>query len=323
MSDLTTADDFALESATKDGSDKDYTISRWSKKGDRLYLNDDSKLDKHSVYVDLETGSVEGVPSSSWSTDVSVEGDTLTVTVEYGKVRTKTKEFVVAVTGEAFDADGDEDTDADEDGDGPEVVTDGGEDVTDHVSDETIETAIKNHDGPLDHPETATVEEVRDALAWLQEGAEEMWSEWMDNVEHGETRVVHEDRETIVFATGQQSIPRRDLREFYPEELGERVPEIANAIHHELARERCDYDWGTEYPVVVRKPESFDAGQQYVEAVVNGLQRNHGLSPGQAWAYYGVEIRGNSMSSWGKRKGDHDHKNVSDALEKARRKVTL
>lgn len=50
------------------------------------------------------------------------------------------------------------------------------------------------------------------------------------------------------------------------------------------------------------------------------LQRR-GLSPGQAWAYYGVEIRGESRNSWGRRKGDHDHKNVSDALEKAKQKL--
>lgn len=69
------------------------------------------------------------------------------------------------------------------------------------------------------------------------------------------------------------------------------------------------------------QPEAFDAGRRYVEMVINGLQRQ-GLSPGQAWAYYGVEVRGKSRNAWGKQKGDHDHRNVSDALEKAKDKLS-
>ncbi len=204
--------------------------------------------------------------------------------------------------------------------DEPEIVTDGGEDVTDHVEDETVEKAIEDHIGPMDHELTPSVETVREAVAWVQTGIEEVWSDWLSNVEHNESDVVYEDSDVIVFATGEHNVPRRDLRNHYEGELPERVPDVVSAIHHDIARELTDYDWGYEYPLVVRKPESFDAGQQYVEAVVNGLQKR-GLSPGQAWAYYGVEIRDNSRNQWGIRKGDHDHKNVSDALEKAKQKL--
>jgi hypothetical protein len=92
MSDLTTADGFEIERATKNGKEYDgITVSRWSKKGDRLYLNGHSKFEKHGVYVDLTTAAVVDMPSSrTWSSAVSVEGDTLTVEITYGKVREKT-----------------------------------------------------------------------------------------------------------------------------------------------------------------------------------------------------------------------------------------
>ncbi|QCW05295.1 hypothetical protein [Natrinema pallidum] len=198
-------------------------------------------------------------------------------------------------------------------------VEDSDDSVTDHLDDETIESAIAQHDAP-DHPDATTVEEVRDALAWLQQSMEEVWWDWVSNVENGESEVVYEDNDVIVFATGEQNVPRRDLREHYDGDLSERTPDVVSAVHHELARGRCDYDWGYEYPLVVRKRDGLEDGQRYVESVVNGLMQR-GLSPGQAWAYYGVEIRGNSRNSWGLRKGDHDHKNVSDALEKAKKKL--
>lgn len=214
----------------------------------------------------------------------------------------------------------DNDADEDESDDEPEIVTDGGEDVTEHISDETIEAGIKDRLNTLGHPDDPDVEDIRDALEWVQISITEGWADWCSNVENNETDVVYEDSDVIVFATGEHNVPRRDLRDHYDGELDEHTPDIVSAIHHALAREYTDYDWGYEYPLVVRKPETFDAGQQYVEAVVNGLQK-HGLSPGQAWAYYGVEIRGQSMNSWGRRKGDADHKNVSDALEKAKKKL--
>jgi hypothetical protein len=103
MTDLTTADEFETGRATKNGNDIDgFSLSRWSKKGDRLYLNGVSKFEKHNVYVDLETATVEGVPSSSWSTDVTVDGDTLTIEISRGKVREKTYLIEVDITGEAF-----------------------------------------------------------------------------------------------------------------------------------------------------------------------------------------------------------------------------
>lgn len=53
---------------------------------------------------------------------------------------------------------------------------------------------------------------------------------------------------------------------------------------------------------------------------INALLRA-GLSPGQAWGFYGVEIRGNSRNSWASECGYSDHSAVSEAVRKAKRKL--
>lgn len=318
MDDLTAADGFELESADKNDRDKtdDYSINRWSKKGDRLYLDDDSKLDKHNVYVDLETATVEGAPSSTWSTDVTVEGDTLTVTVERGKVRTKTTTFVVRIEAEEFGVD---DLDDGEPEDEPEVATDGGENVTEHVSDETIAARIEQHDDP-DHPDATTVEEVRALLAHLQTAVDEGWAEYMDQIEDGTIEVVAETDDLLVLDTGEHKMCDEEIGRTYSDDVDGPAMAVLDGVMHDLARQHSDHNWGATYPLVVRKPEGFGAGQRYVEAVMLSLMRR-GLSPGQAWAYYGVEIRGNSRNSWASRCGYSDHSAVSEPLRKAHDKV--
>lgn len=310
MTELTTADGFELESAThhKRGDvTNDVSIDRWQNYGkDRLYLNG---LKTGDGWISLRTGESGGDKWTKVSAECELEGDELTIEVGNNKT---IYTLVVRVIGEDFEPVEDDSDDSE-----PELVADGGEDVTAHVDDSTIEDAIEDQDGPLEDDRTATVAEVRDAFAWVQQSVTEYWGEWLDNLEHGECHVVHEDDEVIVLETGEQSVPRRDLREHYDGELGERVPQIVNAIHHELARDRCDYDWSVTYPLVVAKPDGFAAGQGYVEAVVNGLQRE-GLTPGQVWSYYGVEIRGNSQSAWARRT-DRDQSTVSEQLSAARR----
>lgn len=291
----------------------DMDVSRWSKYGnDRLYINSGiPKADKYSLYVDLETHEIVSDNDSKHSGgSVTINGDTATVVVE--ESGDTEHELVLSLTGDGF-----EPAEADDE---QQLVTDGGTDVTEHIDDDTIEGAIEAHDGPVENDRTATVAEVRDALAWLQESIEEHWSTYTDNIEHDEMRVVYEDADAIVLSTGEHDVPHRDVSEYYPDELGERVPAVVSAIHHELAREYCDYDWGVEYPLVVRKAGTFRDGQQYVEAVVNSLV-SRGLSPGQAWAYYGSELRGNSNNSWAARCGYSDHSAVSEAVRKAKSKL--
>lgn len=294
---------------TRDGK---LELGRWSKYGnDRLYINAGiPKCDKYSLYVDLETHEiVTDNDGKHKGGSVEIDGDEATITIVESGLSDREHKITVSLTGEGFDSTDDK-----------QLVTDGGQDTTAHVDDGTIETAIEDNDGRLDDERTATVAEVRDALAWLQQTIEEVWAEWCDNIEHDECRVVYEDTEVIICSTGEQNVPHRDLREHYPDELGERVPDIVSSIHHELARDRCDYDWGYEYPIVIRKTGSLRDGQRYVEAVMNSLLRR-GLSPGQAWAYYGTEIRGNSNNLWASRCGYSDHSAVSEPLRKAKSKL--
>lgn len=59
---------------------------------------------------------------------------------------------------------------------------------------------------------------------------------------------------------------------------------------------------------------------QATEYVVNMLQRN-GLTPAQAWAYYGVKLLGNSRNAWAREMGHADHSAVAQAVRKAEEKI--
>lgn len=290
-------------SRTNRGKEYDWTpnTSRWTKGDeDRLYFNDSKFVD----YVDLTSGfgHREG---SAVTISTELNGDELHVEVEvYEKTYSAT-----------FKLHGLETDEGDEDGE-PEIACDGGEDVTRHVDDSTIEDAIESNDDP-DHPDAWTVEEVRDALAQIQHSFEGFWSEHMDGVEDGYLEVVADDGGIVVFAdhAGHGWGEEMDALEL-DREADRTLGRILQQIHHELARDRTDYSWSTADPFVVRKPEGARDGQRYVESVVNSLMRE-GLSPGQAWAYYGVQIRGNSRNSWAKRCGYSDHSAVSEAVRKA------
>lgn len=81
-----------------------------------------------------------------------------------------------------------------------------------------------------------------------------------------------------------------------------------------------DYDWSTSNPVVLTKPGTFDAALQNVEAVYSGLFRQE-LSPGQAWEYHWVTIRGKLRNEWAMLCGYADHLVVSEAVRKATDKL--
>jgi len=197
--------------------------------------------------------------------------------------------------------------------------------INGELSDDQISSAINSQGGGGEHPDSFDVDEVRDALAFVAESAQEVWGTWMDNIEHGETEVIEETRDVIVVSTGSVNVVSQELDAMEHAGKLEREDEARSVLAsiitncmHKIARSHSDRNWSVDYPWVLPAPDR--DGQIYAEAVINGLQRR-GLTPGQAWAYYGVEIRGESRNQWGLRKGDHDHKNVSDALEKAKSKL--
>lgn len=192
--------------------------------------------------------------------------------------------------------------------------------MTDNIftNDEIVE-AIEMKDDP-DHPDALTVSEARVLLGDIQNGIENGWADWMDILEEGATELVYEGDDVLVFAdhSGHVFGEKLDLAEI--EDRTDRT--ILSAIHHASASKLTDYSWSTAHPIVVAKPQSFEAGQHLVEAVVNHYQ-NRGLSPGQAWAVYGVKIRGNSRNMWAHRVGDSDHSQVAKAYRKAAEKIPL
>lgn len=321
MSELTNADGFKIVTAThhKRTGDVNVTdsisIDRWSDYGkDRLYLNG---LKTGDGWISLKSDESGGDRWTKVSAERELDGDELTITV--GNKRT-IYTIVVKVNGDDFMSGSEDSDDSENESEGkPEIVTDGGQDTTDHIDDATIESALTDELGVPDHPDDPDIETIRDALAWVQQSMAEVWADWCSNIEHNEAEVVYEDSDVIIFATSGDDVPRRDLREYYDGDLHERTPDVVSRVHHKLARDRTDYDWGYAYPLVVRKPETWDAGQQYVDAVINSLQKR-GLSPGQAWAYYGVEIKAESQSAWARRQ-DRTQQQISNALKQAKQKL--
>jgi hypothetical protein len=190
-----------------------------------------------------------------------------------------------------------------------------------YVTDTMIENSFAQHGDP-DHFDARTVDDFRELLNHVQQDAEAVWNQWLDNIERTDTLVIAQNDDVVVLDTGEHDTTRRALETYDgPVTIDDIAEDVVSAVQHHAATEiEPDYSWGVTYPRVVRLPADATAGQRFVEATVNGLQRR-GLAPGQAWAYYGVELRGESRNRWGARKGDHDHKNVSDALNKARAKL--
>lgn len=184
MSELIDAEMTLIESTYNGNTKDDWSINRWTKKGDRLYLSGPAKFDKHGIYADLETQTVEDTPSSSWKTDVSIDGDELTITIEKGKVTTKTYVFVVKL-----------------ESDDSELATDGGT-VETHECDECgdkfdSEHGLAVHEGMVhkdneedeqDDTETELAGEATDTPTAIADGGQEI-REYRGDIEFSDGQV--------------------------------------------------------------------------------------------------------------------------------------
>lgn len=321
MTDPTDADRFEIvevshrvkpigEDAYYEDETDSVSIDRWSKYGnDRLYLND---LEVGDGYLDLQTGDSDGDRWTKVSADYDTDGDELTIEVGR-KFADPAYVIVVRVHGDGFEATEDDDADDLETEESePELVADGGEAATEHVSEESVDSALGS-EGTDD--ERAV---LRDALADVQASVQEYWGEWMQAVEEGSAEVVAEDDDAIVLAdhSGYNWGEELDALDV-PEDW---MLQAVQDAHLAEARDRTDWDWSASDPFVVTKRGTIGHGELLVEAIVNSLLRR-GCSPGQAWAYYGVEIRGNSRNAWSKRCGYSDHSAISEPLRKAEEKL--
>ena len=320
MSELTQIDgSYQNVAANGDTNDWDAEANRWTKgDNDRLYIDGTKFVD----YVALDS-LVAITKGSGVSATAEIEGDELTLEITRDDgINHKEMSATFALPDDLAE---ETDEEADEDGSQAKLVTDGGEVVASELSDEEITDAIDSQGGGGDHPDAVTVEEVRDTLSFIERSATEVWGTWMDNIEHNETEVVAETSSVIVVSTGEWNVVGDELEAMeFEGELEREGPardilaSIITNCMHKIARKHCDRNWSVDYPWVLPRPGH--DGQDYVEATINSLLKR-GLSPGQAWAFYGVEIRGNSRNLWSSRCGYADHSTVSEALRKAKRKL--
>lgn len=188
------------------------------------------------------------------------------------------------------------------------------EDRTGHVEDAELRAVIEHYDDP-EHPDALSVPEARDLLVDIQRAVEDRWDEYLDRIREGDLSVVRDTGTVVVL----QDPTRRAWDELL-DAVG-RYDQVDRTIvrvaHHQAATRLLDREFEGADPLLVRKPEDGAAGQKFVEAVVNHLLRA-GVPPAEAWAYYGLEVRGHPLEEWVDRCGAEDRVTVADAAETAR-----
>lgn len=324
MSELTQVDG-TRQNVAIDGDEKDWDADadRWTKgDNDRLYVDGckfvnyvsldslivltkgsgvDATAEIDGDELTLEITRDDGINHVEWTATFALPDDLAEETDDAPEPREVSVDDTTSVVSESETV----------------VATDGGDATVDEAfTDEEIQETIDNQDSEAD------IEDVRDVLQTVQQGFETLWLEHMDSVEDGALEVVAADGHRLVFAdhTGHFWNAEFDNAPLADRDLAPRMQSVVKQLHHEWARRHTDFDWGTVDPIVVHKPDSFDAGQRFVEAFVNGLQ-NEGLAPGQARAVYGVHVAGYSRNQWASMCGYGDHSAVSEALRKAEEKV--
>ena len=188
------------------------------------------------------------------------------------------------------DADGDENED-----DEPEVVTDGGEDVSGIVTDADIEAAIESNDDP-DHEDAYTVEDVREVLAAIHTDIIGWWDDHQDAIDDGAYEIAHEDRDVIVLAESGHFWGEQ----FEAMQIGDEhgiLHSIVVSLHHTAARKCCDYSWSVKTPVVVAKTAEFRAGEQQVLREI-GRRTDQFGSVARAVDTIATETHGIQKSAW-------------------------
>jgi hypothetical protein len=185
------------------------------------------------------------------------------------------------------------------------------------ATDTQLETAIE------DNAADQTLDDVRHALQMHQTSFEEVWNTHMDAVEDNALELVAIDNDVLVFAdhTGHHWNAEFDNGPLSQRHGDDRMQNVLKQLHHDLAADHTDYSWSVDDPIVVAKPDSADAGQRLVEAVMLNLT-SRGLTPREAWSVWGV-LAGNSRNNWAARMGYDSHSGVSNAVRDARDKIPL
>lgn len=186
-----------------------------------------------------------------------------------------------------------------------------------HFTDAEIDAVIDHYDDP-DHPDALSVAEVRSRLDTLQTTLEADWSAHLDAGRNGDLDVVRDTGAVVVFRDGDRTAWNRLLDDCDWYDSVDRT--ILRVVHHQAATRLTDHGFEESDPIVAAKPANAEAGQRFVEALINRLL-DAGLLPNEAWAYYGIEVRGYDGREWADRCGYADRIAVADAVETARDKL--
>lgn len=184
---------------------------------------------------------------------------------------------------------------------------------TEHVTDEEIRAVVDHYDDP-EHPDAMDLAGARERLAEVQRALESGWDDYLAAIRAGDLEVVRDVGPVVVLQDPSRREWDRllDAIDCYDQVDGT----VLRMTHHQAASRLLDRSVEGVDPVVARKPADGDAGQRFAEAVVDHLLRS-GSPADEAWAYYGVAIRGHSTREWAERCGRDDHVAVADAVETA------
>lgn len=183
-----------------------------------------------------------------------------------------------------------------------------------YVEDDVVATVVEHYDDP-DHPDALSAADARELLESLQELLEDRWPAYVDAIRTREVEVIRDVGPAVVLHDPDRREWNRLLDDL---ELSDHVDRtVVRMCHHRAARRLTDRVFEGVDPVVAGKPDDPFAGQAFVEAVVDSLLLA-GVRPGDAWAYYGVDVRGYAYEEWAERAGYDGRTSVADAAETAR-----
>lgn len=183
------------------------------------------------------------------------------------------------------------------------------------VDDETIKTALADEGAT----EYLSVETIRDILAEVQSGMVHTWGALLDRVREGDVQLLSAG-EVFVFATDagcelDEAIAHAPTMERLSKADRDVARRVVRLIHHDIAERTTDYNWAYSDTLVLGQSGlDAEAGVDLADAYINGLVAR-GATPGQAWSYWGVEIRGESQLGWA-RQVDRDQSTISEQVGK-------
>lgn len=187
-------------------------------------------------------------------------------------------------------------------------------DPTRHVTDEDLRAVIDHYDDPA-HPDALDVPDARERLAAVQAEIKASWDVHLAAVRRGDLAVVADHGAVVVLADHTRSAWVRLLDAIDCHDGVERT--ILRVAHHQAATRLQDRSFDGADPILACKPPESEAGQRFLAAQFDHLLRS-GIPAAEAWAHYGVEIRGHSTREWAVRSGRDGSAAVADAVQAAR-----